>query len=67
MDSAPRFSERQLRERHCEGNRVSSGIDARRHHYDEGVTGIYARWHMFEEKHEAVMAADGAVSSMVQK
>jgi hypothetical protein len=26
-----------------------------------GVTGIYARWHMFEEKREAVMAIEAAV------
>ena len=25
------------------------------------VTGIYARWHMFEEKREAVMAIEAAV------
>jgi integrase len=27
-------------------------------HNDNGVTGIYARWHMFEEKREAVMAIE---------
>jgi hemerythrin superfamily protein len=31
-------------------------------HNDKGVTGIYARWHMFEEKREAVMAIE-AVSA----
>jgi hypothetical protein len=25
------------------------------------VTGIYARWHMFEEKREAVLAIEAAV------
>jgi hypothetical protein len=30
-------------------------------HNDKGVTGIYARWHMFEEKREAVIAIEAAV------
>jgi hypothetical protein len=30
-------------------------------HNDKGPTGINARWHMFEEKHEAVMAIEAAV------
>jgi hypothetical protein len=29
-------------------------------HNDKGVTGIYARWHMFEEKREAVLAIEAA-------
>jgi hypothetical protein len=29
-------------------------------HNDKGVTGIYARWHMFEEKREAFMAIEAA-------
>ena len=28
---------------------------------DKGVTGIYARWHMFEEKRDAVIAIEAAV------
>jgi hypothetical protein len=28
---------------------------------DGRLTGIYARWHMFEEKREAVMAIEAAV------
>jgi hypothetical protein len=31
---------------------------------DKGVTGIYARWHMFEEKREAVLAIETAVSQL---
>jgi hypothetical protein len=29
------------------------------------VTGIYARWHMFEEKREAVMAIEAAVLPLI--
>ena len=36
-------------------------IKALLNHNDKGVTGIYARWHMFEEKREAVMAIEAAV------
>jgi len=32
-------------------------------HNDKGVTGVYARWHMFEEKREAVLAIEAAVLS----
>jgi hypothetical protein len=32
---------------------------------DKGVTGIYARWHMFEEKREAVMAIEAASLPLV--
>jgi integrase len=28
-------------------------VKALRNHNDKGVTGVYARWHMFEEKYEA--------------
>jgi hypothetical protein len=31
-------------------------VKALLNHNDKGVAGIYARWHMFEEKREAVMA-----------
>ena len=31
-------------------------------HNDKGVTDIYARWHMFEEKREAVLAIEAAYS-----
>ena len=30
-------------------------------HNDKGVTGTYARWHMFEEKRDAVIAIEAAV------
>jgi integrase len=36
-------------------------VKALLNHNDKGVTGIYARWHMFEEKREAVMAIEAAV------
>lgn len=36
-------------------------VKALLNHNDKGVTGIYARWHMFEEKCEAVMAIEAAV------
>jgi integrase len=29
-------------------------VKALLNHNDKGVTGVYARWHMFEEKREAV-------------
>jgi hypothetical protein len=35
-------------------------VKALLNHNDKGVTGIYARWHMFEEKREAVMAIEAA-------
>jgi hypothetical protein len=31
----------------------------------KGVTGIYARWHMFEEKRDAVMAIEAAVPPLM--
>jgi hypothetical protein len=31
------------------------------------VTGVYARWHMSEEKREAVMAIEAAVSPLMPK
>jgi hypothetical protein len=36
-------------------------------HNDKGVIGIYARWHMFEEKRDAVMAIDEAVSPLIAR
>ncbi len=39
-------------------------VKALLNHNDKGVTGIYARWHMFEEKREAVMAIEAAVSQL---
>jgi hypothetical protein len=36
-------------------------VKALLNHNDKGVTGIHARWHMFEEKREAVMAIEAAV------
>jgi len=40
-------------------------VKALLNHNDKGVTGIYARWHMFEEKREAVMAIEAAVSPLM--
>jgi integrase len=37
-------------------------VKALLNHNDKGVTGVYARWHMFEEKREAVLAIEAAVS-----
>jgi hypothetical protein len=34
---------------------------------DGRLTGIYARWHMFEEKREAVMAIEAAVLPLMPK
>jgi hypothetical protein len=36
-------------------------VKAPLNHNDKGVTGVYARWHMFEEKREAVMAIEATV------
>jgi integrase len=36
-------------------------VKALLNHNDKGVTGVYARWHMFEEKREAVLAIEAAV------
>jgi hypothetical protein len=36
-------------------------------HNDKGVTGIYARWHMFEEKRETVIAIEAAVLPLMPK
>ena len=38
-------------------------VKALLNHNDKGVTGIYARWHMFEEKREAVLAIEAVVIS----
>jgi hypothetical protein len=40
-------------------------VKALLNHNDKGVTGIYARWHMFEEKREAVMAIEAASLPLV--
>ncbi|WP_168204666.1 tyrosine-type recombinase/integrase [Tardiphaga sp. vice304] len=37
-------------------------VKALLNHNDKGVTGVYARWHMFEEKREAVLAIEAAVN-----
>ena len=42
-------------------------VKALLNHNDKGVTGIYARWRMFEEKREAVMAIEAAVLPLMQK
>jgi len=36
-------------------------VKALLNHKDDDVTPIYARWHMFDEKHEAAMAIEAAV------
>ena len=41
-------------------------VKALLNHNDKGVTGIYARWHMFEEKHEAVLAIEAAVLPLMR-
>lgn len=40
-------------------------VKALLNHKDGDVTGIYARWHMFEEKREAVIAIEAAVSPLL--
>ncbi len=40
-------------------------VKALLNHNDNGVTGIYARWHMFEEKREAVFAIEAQVGQLV--
>jgi hypothetical protein len=42
-------------------------VKALLNHNDKGVTGIYARWHMFEEKREAVMAIEAAVLPLIEQ
>jgi len=42
-------------------------IKALLNHNDKGVTGIYARWHLFEEKREAVIAIEAAVLPLMRK
>jgi integrase len=42
-------------------------VKALLNHNDKGVTGVYARWHMFEEKREAVMAIEAAVLPLMPK
>lgn len=39
-------------------------VKALLNHNDKGVTGVYARWSMFEEKHEAVLAIEAATSAV---
>ncbi|MDE5444852.1 tyrosine-type recombinase/integrase [Bradyrhizobium sp. CSA207] len=41
-------------------------VKALLNHNDKGVTGIYARWHMFEEKHEAVSAIEPALLPILE-
>jgi hemerythrin superfamily protein len=36
-------------------------VKALLNHKDQDVTSIYPRWHMFEEKREAVLAIEAAV------
>jgi integrase len=40
-------------------------VKALLNHKDGDVTAIYARWHMFEEKREAAMAIEAAVSPLM--
>lgn len=37
-------------------------VKALLNHNDKGVTGVYARWHMFEEKREAILAIEERTS-----
>lgn len=37
-------------------------VKALLNHNDKGVTGVYARWHMFDEKREAVLAIEAALA-----
>jgi integrase len=41
-------------------------VKALLNHKDGDVTSIYARWHMFDEKREAVMAVERAVLPLMQ-
>ncbi len=38
-------------------------VKALLNHNDKGVTGIYTRWHVFEEKREAVLAIEAVIST----
>lgn len=40
-------------------------VKALLNHNDKGVTGVYARWHMFEEKREAVNAIEAAATRLM--
>jgi integrase len=39
-------------------------VKALLNHNEKGVTGIYARWHMFEEKRDAVLTIEAALPSL---
>jgi len=41
-------------------------VKALLNHNDKGVTGVYARWHMFDEKREAVVAIESAVTPLLR-
>lgn len=40
-------------------------VKALLNHNDKGVTGVYARWHMFEEKRDAGLAIEQATASLL--
>src|SRR5205085_11399342 len=40
-------------------------VKALLNHNDKGVTGVYARWHMFEEKREAALAIEATTLSLL--
>jgi integrase len=40
-------------------------VKALLNHNDKGVTGVYARWHMFEEKREAVLAIEAVAAACI--
>jgi integrase len=42
-------------------------VKALLNHKDQDVTSIYARWHMFEEKREAVIAIEAGVLPLIPK
>jgi integrase len=42
-------------------------VKALLNHHDKGVTGVYARWHYFEEKLAAVLGIESVVSPLMSK
>jgi integrase len=40
-------------------------VKALLNHHDKGVTGVYARWHYFEEKRAAVLGIESVVSPLI--
>ncbi|UWU80739.1 tyrosine-type recombinase/integrase [Bradyrhizobium huanghuaihaiense] len=42
-------------------------VKALLNHNDKGVTGVYARWHMFEEKREAILAIEATLGTYLER